>query len=94
MTNDAALGACFGRGVLQLRVPNIERTYNQVSITSAMDLICKVDGAAPAIGDGQLALLRRFEVPDGVVVLWMLLQLLGGQGRHGGDVLLRVPSAL
>lgn len=82
MTNDAAMSACFGCGTLQLRVPNIERTYNQVSITCAVDLICKVDGAAPVSGDREFAFLRRFEIPDGVVVLWVLLQFFGCQGRH------------
>jgi hypothetical protein len=82
MTNDAAMSAGFGHGTLQHRVPNIERTHNQVSITSAVDLICKVDGAAPVFGDREFALLCGFEIPDGVVVLWVLLQLLGCQGRH------------
>lgn len=65
--------------------PNIEhQTYNQVSITRAMHFICDVDGPASAIGDGYLALLLRFEIPDCVVVFWVLLQLFRSHGRHGG----------
>ena len=60
-----------------------DHTYNQVSIASAMHLVGDVDGPASAIGDGMLALLLRFEVPDCVVVFWVGLQLLCSHGRHG-----------
>jgi hypothetical protein len=63
--------------------PNIERTYHHVSITLPVHLVCNVDGAASAIGDSDLALFLWFEVPDGVVVFWVLLQLFCSHGRHG-----------
>jgi hypothetical protein len=65
-------------------MPNIEQTYNQVSITGAVHFIRDVDGATSAIGDSNLALLLGFEIPDGVVVFWVLHQLLSCHGSHGG----------
>jgi hypothetical protein len=59
-----------------------------VSITSAVHLICNVDGAASAVGDWQFALFLGFEVPYRVVVFWVLLQLLSCHGRHGEVVVL------
>jgi hypothetical protein len=82
---DADVGRC------SLWVPNIEQTYNQVSITGAVHFVCDVDGAAPAMGDSNLAFFLRLEVPDGVVVFWVLQQLLGCHGGHDGKVLLQGP---
>lgn len=65
-------------------VTKYRATYNQVSITRAMHLICKVDGAASVIGNRYLAFLRGLEVPYCVVVLCMLLQLLSCHWRHDG----------
>ena len=72
--------------VASYRRPNIvqrDQTYNQVSIASAMHLVGDVDGPASVIGDGMLALLLWFEVPDCMVVFWVSLQLLCSHGRHG-----------
>jgi hypothetical protein len=73
-------------GCCSLWRPNIEHTYNQVSITRAVHFICNVDGAASAIGNRNLAFLCGLEVPDGVVVLGMLLQLFRCHGRHDNVV--------
>jgi hypothetical protein len=75
---DADVGRC------SLWRPNIEQTYNQVSITGAVHFICDVDGAASAIGDSKRGFFLGLERPDGVVVLWVLQQILGSQGGHGG----------
>jgi hypothetical protein len=75
---DADVGRC------SLWTPNLEQTYNQVSITGAVHFIRDVDGAASAIGDRDLALLLGFEIPDGVVVFWMLHQLFSCHGSHDG----------
>jgi hypothetical protein len=67
--------ACLTWGVGALSEPNIERTYNQVSISGAVHFICNVDWPASALGNRDLAFLRGFEVPDRMVVLGVLLQL-------------------
>ena len=43
----------------------------------AMDLVCYVERTASALTNRQLSLLLGLEVPDGVVVLWVLQQLFG-----------------
>lgn len=74
----------MGRCILGIPKYRAElHTYNQVSITGAMHLVGDVDGSASAIGDGQRATLFRFEVPDGVVVLWVRPELVCIHGRHG-----------
>jgi hypothetical protein len=90
MTNcAAALSAGFGHGTLQCMRAKYRGgwTHNQVSITSAMHLVCNVDGAASVFGDRIFAFFGGLEVPDCVVVFWVLAQLLGGHGRHGDVVL-------
>lgn len=54
-------------------------TYDNVDVAMAVDLIRYVERAASAVGDGNLACGCGFEVPYGVVVLWVLEQLVG---RH------------
>tara|TARA_R110002003_G_scaffold143_15_gene13302 strand:+ start:4346 stop:4525 length:180 start_codon:yes stop_codon:yes gene_type:complete len=57
--------------------PNIEQTYHQVLVARSMHLICNVDRTASAIGNGYFALLLGLEVPNSVVVFWVLEQLFG-----------------
>jgi hypothetical protein len=76
MTNAAAMRTRFGRGTLQLTETKYRATYNQVSISGAVHLICKVDGPTSVLGDRYLAFLCGLEIPYCVIVLWMLLQLL------------------
>jgi len=66
--------------------PNIESwtTYHQMSVTMPMDFIGDVDRATAVFGDSKLTLLGRLEIPDGVVEFWVLVELLGCHGRHGG----------
>jgi hypothetical protein len=85
MTNAAAMCTRFGRGTLQLTETKYRATYNQVSISGAVHFICKVDGATSVLGDRYLAFLCGLQVPNCVVVLWMLLQLLNCQRCHGED---------
>lgn len=47
----------------------------------AMDFVCDVERAASVVGNGDFAGLGGLEVPDGVVILGVLEQLIG---RHGG----------
>jgi hypothetical protein len=61
--------------MLQLTAPNIEQTHHHVSITLTMHLVCNINGATSSIGNCDFAFFLWFEVPDGVVVFWVLLQL-------------------
>lgn len=48
-----------------------------------MDLVSNPDRAGSVVGDLHVALVVRFEGPDGVVVFWVLDQLVGRQRGHG-----------
>jgi hypothetical protein len=50
----------------------------------AVDFVCYVERAASSLGDGNFACLCGFEVPDGVLILRVLEQLVGchGLGCH------------
>lgn len=52
-------------------------TYHNMEVPMAMDLVCYVERTASALTNRQLSLLLGLEVPDGVVVLWVLQQLFG-----------------
>ena len=47
----------------------------------AVDLVGYVDGAASVLCNGDLSFLGRLELPDGVLILWVPLQLFS---RHMG----------
>lgn len=49
----------------------------------AMDLIRNINWTASIFSNARPACFLRFQVPDCVVVLWVLKQLIRGHGRHG-----------
>jgi hypothetical protein len=55
-------------------------TYDEVDATMAVDLVCYVERTASSLGDGNSAGLCGFEVPDRVLILRVLDQLVR---RHG-----------
>jgi hypothetical protein len=59
-------------------------TYDKVDATIAVDFVCYIERAASSLGDGNFACLCGFEVPDGVLILRVLEQLVGchGSGYH------------
>jgi hypothetical protein len=48
----------------------------------AVDLVGDVNGATSVLCHSDFALLVGLELPDGVLILWMLLQLFCSQWSH------------
>ena len=48
----------------------------------AMNLVGYVDGATSVFCNGDLSFLGRRELPDGVLILWVLLQLFSCHRGH------------
>lgn len=67
-----------------------------MALAMAVDLIGNIYRPASGLSDGYFALLLRLEVPDEVVVLWVLEELIGRQGPLLGhdDAPLLVPGEL
>ena len=64
-----------------------------MAIPMAMDLVCNVYRTASVFGNGGFPLLRRLEVPDNVLVLWMLDDLVRAHGpllAHGDGQLAQI----
>jgi hypothetical protein len=57
-------------------------TYHNAAIAMAMNLIGDVDGATSVLCHSNFTLLVWLELPDGVLVFWVLLQLFRSQWRH------------
>ena len=53
-------------------------THDEAAGAMAVDLISNVNGPASILCDAGCALVVGVEVPDGVVILGVLLQLVGG----------------
>ena len=65
-------------------------TYDKVDVAMTVDFVSNVERTASGLGDGSLAGRCGFEVPYGVVVLWVLDQLVGrhwlsGRGHGAKD---------
>jgi hypothetical protein len=57
-------------------------THHKLAFSMAVNLVGYVDGATSVLCNGDLSFLGRLEPPDGVLILWVLLQLFGRHRRH------------
>jgi hypothetical protein len=65
-----------------MRAANRLRTYNNLAIAMAVNFVGDVDGTTSVLCHGDFPFLVRLELPDSVLILWMLLQLFSCQRRH------------
>lgn len=73
--------------VLRLPLPAIlASSYAHNPDNVDVNFVRKVNGAAPADSDGDLARLRRLEFPYNIAVCGMSLELADSQLRHEGDI--------
>lgn len=68
-------------------MPRVRRlyTHQNFAITMAMDFVSYVDGTTSVLCHGDFPFLSRLELPDGVLVLWVLLQLFSCHGPHSNE---------
>jgi hypothetical protein len=57
-------------------------THHKLAFSMAVNLVGYVDGATSVLCNGDLSFLGRLELPDGVLILWVLLQFFGCHRRH------------